>query len=173
MSEAVPGPSPRTIPGKLFAIPFAVVVLFLLWLVFSMAVRFQTIMQQLERTRSAWPAASASLFERYESLLAEDVKLDDSLRSRIRTDLQDARKVTQFDQQSPLLYSLEQSIQEDQQARELVDRIGVADSVLEVLRLDKERSSLQSDFVGQATVNGLRLKLPPVFDLHVNSSHSK
>lgn len=173
MSEAVPGPPPRTIPGKLFAIPFAIIVLFLLWLVFSMAVRFQTIMRQLERTRSTWPAASASLLQRYESLLAVDSGVEDSLRSQIQTDLQNAKKVTQFDQQSPLLSSIERSVHNNQQARQTVDRIGIPESVLEVVRLDKERKSLQTDFVGQATVYGLRLKLPPVFDLNADSDLSQ
>lgn len=173
MSEVVPGPHPRTIPGKLFAIPFAVVVLFLLWLVFSMAVRFQTIMRQLERTRSAWPAASASLIERYESLLSAQASLDGPLRSQIEKEIQEAKKVTQFDQQSQLLHSIEQAILKDQQARGMIDQMAVTDSVLEVQRLDKQRELLQSDFVGQATVNGLRLKLPPIFEIHASNGHSQ
>lgn len=173
MSEAVSSPPPRTISGKLFAIPFAIVILFLLWLVFSMAVRFQTIMQQLERTRSAWPAASAALFERYETLLAADVRLDDSLQSQLKNDLEDAKKVTRFDQQSPLLHSIEQAVLGDQQARQVLERMGLPDPVLEVLRLDKERELLQDDFVGKATVYGLRLKLPPVFDIDSDIGRSE
>lgn len=165
MSEVATTRPPRTIPGKLFAIPFAVVVLFLLWLVFSMAVRFQTIMKQLERTRGAWPAASVSLFERYESLINTNPAWTESQRDALRREIDDAKKVTQFDQQSPKFYRLEQLVRDSGHPQDVVSSHEFPESVLDVIRLDRERELLQNDFVGRATVYGLRLKLPPIFDL--------
>lgn len=165
MSEAATTRPPRTIPGKLFAVPFAVVVLFLLWLVFSMAVRFQTIMKQLERTRGAWPAASVSLFDRYESFLESSSDWSEPQREALRRGIEDAKKVTQFDQQSPKFRLLEQLVRESNLPKDIVASRDFTDSVLDVMQLDRERELLQSDFVGRATVYGLRLKLPPIFDL--------
>ncbi len=50
--------STRGIPGKWFALPFGIVLLFAVWLVVSMAFRFQAIMKQLEATREVWPKAA-------------------------------------------------------------------------------------------------------------------
>lgn len=169
MSEAASTRPPRTISGKLFAVPFAMVVLFLLWLVFSMAVRFQTIMKQLERTRGAWPAASVALFERYESFLDSNPQWNESQRSSLRKSLEEAKKVTQFDQQSPKFAQMEQSVRNSNLPQDFLQNHDMADTVLEVMRLDREREQLQSDFVGRATVYGLRLNLPPIFVLQTEN----
>jgi hypothetical protein len=154
---------PRGIPGRLFVIPFSLVLAFLLWLVFSMAVRFQTIMTQLETTRAAWPAASNLFSARYTAIDAESQKPDEW-----KEQFLDLRKQflasTQFDSQSQVIHRLEELLAKH---REQVPNIGELDSLqpelAKVRQLEEQRQTLQSDFVGKCTVSGLRLKLPPVF----------
>lgn len=154
---------PRGIPGRLFVIPFGLVLAFLLWLVFSMAVRFQTIMRQLETTRAAWPAASNLFSARYAAIDAAVQQPDEWEKQFL-----DLRKQflasTQFDSQSQVINRLEELLAKN---REQVPDIGELDSLqpelAKVRQLEEQRQTLQSDFVGKCTVSGLRLKLPPVF----------
>ncbi|MFN9642744.1 MAG: hypothetical protein ACK56W_22370 [Pirellula sp.] len=155
--------APRGIPGRLFVIPFSFVLAFLLWLVFSMAVRFQTIMTQLETTRAAWPAASNLFSARYAAIDAVGQQPEEW-----KEQFLDLRKQflasTQFDSQSQVINRLEELIAKH---REHVPNIGDLDSLqpelAKVRQLEKQRQTLQSDFVGKCTISGLRLKLPPVF----------
>lgn len=155
----------RGIPGRLFVIPFSIALVFLLWLVFSMAVRFQTIMRQLETTRAAWPAASNLFSARYASIDAGGQQPDEW-----KDQFVDLRKEflssTQFDSQSQVIKKMEELIV--QHGASLPNAVVLDPHQPELSKVrehEARRLSLQSDFVGKCTVAGLRLKLPPVFVL--------
>jgi hypothetical protein len=155
----------RGIPGRLFVIPFSLVLAFLLWLVFSMAVRFQTIMTQLETTRTAWPAASNLFSARYAAIDAAGQQPDEW-----KEQFLDLRKQflasTQFDSQSQVIKKMEELIV--QHGASLPNAVVLDPHQPELSKVrehETRRLSLQSDFVGKCTVAGLRLKLPPVFVL--------
>ena len=154
---------PRGIPGRLFFIPFSLVLAFLLWLVFSMAVRFQTIMTQLETTRAAWPAASSLFTSRY-AAIDESWQQSEEWKQRFSELRKQFLSSTQFDSQSLAIKRLEELLAQD---RGGLPNVGKLDSLrpelAKVQKLEEQRQRLQSDFVGKCTVAGLRLKLPPVF----------
>ena len=155
----------RGIPGRLFVIPFAILLVFLLWLVFSMAVRFQTIMSQLETTRAAWPAASNVFTARYATIDAAKQQPEEW-----KAQFEDLRKQflssTQFDSQSQVIKKLEAGLLKHREnVAGLVDVDPHLPELAKVRELEQKRLALQSDFVGKCTVAGLRLKLPPVFVL--------
>jgi len=152
----------RLIPGRLFAIPFVIVLVFLLWLVFSMANRFQGIMKQLDATRAAWPNASAAFLERVESM-DKTVKeqLGNDLVSKLSALQAETKSSTQFDQQSRAVADMYKLVGSRAELKNSLNHPEVLFE--EVIASEKLRESLQSDFVGRCTVSGLQLKLPPVF----------
>jgi hypothetical protein len=152
----------RLIPGRLFAIPFVIVLVFLLWLVFSMANRFQGIMKQLDATRAVWPNASAAFLDRVESM-DNSVKeqLGNELVSKLSALQAETKASTQFDQQSRAVADMYKLVGSREELKNSLNHPEVLFE--DVIASEKLRESLQSDFVGRCTVSGLQLKLPPVF----------
>lgn len=157
---------PRGIPGKWFALPFGMVLLFAVWLVVSMAFRFQAIMKQLEATREAWPKAAIAMRAHF-----------DDVSSKLQVASEPSRLNSQ-DWDNCLARFAQSSIFDDQSVPakdmiSIVKTISGSDSLLEKLATDetvklvseseRKRSQLQSGIVGWCTVEGLRLKLPPLF----------
>ncbi len=154
------------VSGKLFVVPFAILIAFLLWLIVSMAIRFQVLMVQVEKSRAAWPAASQELATRYDRLLNDASELEPTKRSELQKLHEEFSGVTQFDLQGPRVVELERFLHSNGLSNLEKNSINDGEeSIQELLQLEKVRGELESDFVGRCTVAGLRLKLPPVFSL--------
>ncbi len=180
----------RSVSGKVFVVPFAILILFLLWLVFSIAVRFQTIMTQMDQTRTTWPATVAKLNARYDaieqSMKTGNVTTEPTSTSitapaagepgptsallpaaswdqfkRLRTE---SKRFSQFEQQSVIISQIENLLDAHAETK-LPDELKSDESVRELLQSEKERDELQSGFVGRSTMFSLRLQLPPIFSL--------
>lgn len=153
------------VPGKVFVIPFAVILLFLLWLVFSMAVRFQAIMGQLEKSRAAWPAVAQQLKSRYESIEKGAVELPPEIWKPFAEQKLLFDASTQFDLQVGHALEMEQLLGRESVAKQLPSNLAAVDTeeVRKLVSLEEQREKLQNGFVGGCTMGGLRLKLPPFF----------
>ncbi|XZE21332.1 hypothetical protein SH449x_001232 [Pirellulaceae bacterium SH449] len=155
-SVSLPGP-PRAIPGKWFALPFGMLLLFSLWLVVSMAFRFQAIMKQLEDSREVWPKAAA---------IYRDV-LDEISRESSSDAWQDVKsaftKSSIFDEQSVAVKQLLVKLASDPSERIATEKMKEREEIIAVEQSERTRAQLQSGIVGWCTVKGLRLKLPPLF----------
>lgn len=164
MADQQPSIPPRGIPGKWFALPFGIVLLFAVWLVVSMAFRFQAIMKQLETTREVWPKAA--------NVIRDHLK--DSSQSNAATGpvsqswddcLKRFSKSSIFDEQSLAAKEAIKMMNANQGAANILDKLRESEILRTVTDSELKRSQLQAGIVGWCTVNGLRLKLPPVFVL--------
>lgn len=154
---------PPGIPGRLFVVPFILVLLVLGFLMFSVGARFQTIMGRLEQVRSLWPRASQKLKVRYDAY-AEAV---DASRPSDETNVSELRE--KFDATSLFdTQSVASMVFEDHIANKVGKDWRSSDfqeaDVAKLIETDRQRSIDQHGFIGWLTVNGLRLKLPPVYD---------
>lgn len=156
-----------TVPGKVFVIPFAVILLFLLWLVFSMAVRFQAIMRQLEKSRAAWPAVAQQLKARYESIDKAAAELPPEIQKPFAEQKLLFDSSTQFDLQVGHVLEMEQLLGRGSVAKQLPSELSNVDTeeIRKLASLEEQRANLQNGFVGGCTMGGLRLRLPPFFRL--------
>lgn len=159
---------PRGIPGKWFALPFGMVLLFAVWLVVSMAFRFQAIMKQLEATREAWPKA-ALVMQDYFDKVASNLQVASEPSSVNSEGWDDCRsrfsQSSIFDDQSLAakeMIGLAMTVAGD---KSLLEKVSTDETVKLVSESERKRSQLQSGIVGWCTVEGLRLKLPPLFVL--------
>ena len=160
---------PRGIPGKWFALPFGMVLLFAVWLVVSMAFRFQAIMRQLEATREVWPRAAVII--RTNVTNSSQTQLSSAELSNSNTNAWDdclARfsKSSIFDEQSIAAREIIEMVKSVTSEKSALERVFADETFKSVLESERKRSQLQSGIVGWCTVKGLRLKLPPLFVLH-------
>lgn len=164
MADQQPLTPPRGIPGKWFALPFGIVLLFAVWLVVSMAFRFQAIMKQLEATREVWPKAANVIRDHLNDSLSSDAasgsvspSWDDCLKRFSKSSI--------FDEQSLAAKEAIEMMNAQQQAADRLAKLRENEILKAVTDSELKRSQLQAGIVGWCTVNGLRLKLPPVFVL--------
>lgn len=132
---------------------------------FSVAMRFQTIMARLEEVRSLWPNASQELGQRYE-------RMNDSLvRSNGAATKEEWESVRQafsssslFDRQSTVSTAVEHQIAKSlsEPERNLSDF--ELPGLSKLIEAEKRRRVSQDDMIGWLTVQSLRLKLPAIYD---------
>jgi hypothetical protein len=163
MSSQEPQNAARGIPGKWFVIPFTIILVFVGWLVISMAVRFEAITEQLNETRSAWPRAAEVYAQGFALIEAEQSKASSDSRAAVTTQKTEMSKTTLFDRQSVKVKELLGTIEDDRESRLLLAQFQSHEALQELDKSEKRREQLQSGIVGWFTVEGLRLKLPPVF----------
>ena len=157
---------PLGIPGRLFVGPFVLVTVVLGVLMFSIAMRFQTIMARLEEVRSLWPNASQELAPRYDRINENLIKSNVALAVKEEWEL--GRQAFQasglFDRQSTVSVALERQIASTLPALERnlsdFDSPGIA----KLLEAEQRRKVSQDDMIGWLTVQSLRLKLPSIYD---------
>ncbi|MCU0721210.1 MAG: hypothetical protein MUC83_15975 [Pirellula sp.] len=157
---------PRGIPGKWFALPFGMVLLFAVWLVVSMAFRFQAIMRQLEETRAVWPGAavvirthvrdaSQAFASGVESNISNTKAWDDCIARFSKSSI--------FDEQSIAAREMFEMAKPIAGEKTALEKVFADESFRSVCESERKRSQLQSGIVGWCTLKGLRLKLPPLF----------
>jgi hypothetical protein len=153
----------KGIPGKWFVIPLGTTLTFLVWLVISMALRFQAITDQLKETRSAWPTAADIYSQSFALIESEASQAAAETRSAIASQKADLVKTTMFDKQSVVIKQILDAVGKDKQAQLLLAQFSSHEALQELDKSERIREQLQSGIVGWFTIEGLRLKLPPVF----------
>ena len=162
--------SPSGIPGRLFVIPFVLVLTILGVLMFSVAVRFQSIMARLEEARSLWPNGSQELETRYDSI--KDSLIHSGASETVRNEWDVARQEfnlsSLFDRQSIASVALERQIFKTRTASERNSSDFDLPGISKLIEAESRRKKSQEDMIGWLTVQGLRLKLPPIYDPRTN-----
>lgn len=162
---------PASISGKAFALPFVVVLIFLVYLMFAVAVRFQTIMARLEEVRSLWPNASKELVPRYERLngFVANASVSESVKKEWEADWQEFGMSSQFDRQSVASLQIESllemaalDLRNDDAANSGSDFS--SPGISKLIEAESRRKIAQNGAIGWLTVQGLRLKLPPIYE---------
>ncbi len=157
---------PGGIPGKWFVLPFVFVLIVLGGVMFAIALRFQAIMARLEESRSLWPTASQELRPRYEQL-TESI-ISSTADPATKEDLSKYRKEfnisSQFDRQAAVSLAIENQIRRDFQNSQLRASDFESPGISKLIQAEGRRKKSQEDIIGWLTVQGLRLKLPPIYD---------
>jgi hypothetical protein len=172
-SDAAPNSwkRPSGISGRLFVVPFVLVTVVLGVLMFSVAMRFQTIMTRLEEVRTLWPAASQELEPRYERI--NQNLLSSNVAKEVKAEWESARKTFQgsslFDRQSAVSISLERQIAKSQLASDRNLSDFELPGLSKLIEAERRRRSSQDDMIGWLTVQSLRLKLPSIYDPLANN----
>ena len=157
---------PRGLSGRLFVVPFVLVLVVLGLLMFAVAARFQTIMSLLEESRSLWPTASQELGLRYDRLNEhfEDVSVADAVKQDWISNQWEFKASSQFDRQSIASQMIENRIRQSLDEFHRVAADFEKPSILKLREVEGRRKKSQEGILGWLTVQGLRLKLPPIYD---------
>ncbi len=162
---------PGSLSGRLFVVPFVLALAVLGLLMFAVAARFQSIMAQLEESRSLWPTASQELGLRYDRLndFFDNVSVADPVKQDWMNFQREFRASSQFDRQSIVSQLIEnrirQSLDEVQRNTSDFEKPGI----IKLTEVEGRRKKSQEGFIGWLTVQGLRLKLPPIYDPRANN----
>jgi hypothetical protein len=162
---------PRGIPGRLFVFPFVLVTVVLGILMFSVAMRFQTIMARLEEVRSLWPNASQELEPRYkrisDNLMSSNVT--PAVKEEWESGLQAFHLSGLFDRQSAASIALERQIEKAQSVSARSPSDFDLPGISKLLQAEQRRRESQDDMIGWLTVQSLRLKLPLIYDPRISN----
>lgn len=162
-----------TVSGRHFVIPFVIVLALLLALTLSIALQFQSIMRQLDESRSRWPAASADFALRYAA--ANQAILDRRTNEPIPTMrewptvYQSFLTTTQYDRQLPHALRLEEMIfraHSNDPSKVLIQlepNVPRTPSVTKWLESEQKRIEYEQSWLGRLTMACLRLKLQEPF----------
>ena len=157
---------PGGISGRLFVLPFVGVLVFLGFLTFSMAVRFQSIMARLEEVRSVWPIASVELSQRYDRL--NETFAGSNVGKTIIAEWESKRREfkvsSQFDRQSAASLVIENQIVRSLEGNQRSISDFELPGISKLLEAENRRRTAQNGIIGWLTVQGLRLKLPPIYE---------
>ena len=160
------GKRPLGISGRLFVVPFVLVTAVLGVLMFSVAMRFQTIMARLEEVRSLWPNASQELEPRYERI--SDNLMKSNVAPAVKEEWESGRQAFLvsglFDRQSTASIALERQIEKALSASERDLSDFDSPGISKLLEAEQRRRVSQDDMIGWLTVQSLRLKLPLIYD---------
>lgn len=162
---------PGGIPGKWFVLPFVVALVVLGGVTFAMARRFQTIMARLEESRSLWPTASQKLGQRYEQLTKsmDTSTMEQALKEGWTNNRKEFNVSSQFDRQSAASLTIENQIRRNFKESERNESDFKSPGISKLIQAESRRKKAQDDIIGWLTVQGLRLKLPPIYDPLANN----
>lgn len=162
---------PSSVSGRLFVLPFVGVLVFLGVLTFSIALRFQFIMARLEEVRSVWPNASAELSQRYDRFNESFASSTEA--ETIRKDWESQRREfkvsSQYDRQSAASLVIENQIKRSLDSNQQSNSDFELPGISKLLEAENRRKKAQNGIIGWLTVQGLRLKLPPIYDPLANN----
>ncbi len=165
-------PNSPTLSGRAAVVPFVIILVLGLVFVLSIAIQFQRIMTQLDRSRSVWPRAQLALADRYRNandfldanrFLANPISITDWRNQQIKF-----RETVQFDRQVESAIELEKMLQsfetDPKTAEEAKITLATSNEDLDKLvESERIRNDVQTSFLGRWTMFLLRLKTPPVF----------
>lgn len=165
-------PNSPTLSGRAAVLPFVIILVLGLVFVLSVAIQFQRIMTQLDRSRSVWPRAQLALADRYRNandfldanrFLANPISITDWRNQQIKF-----RETVQFDRQVESAIELEKMLlsfeSDPKTAEEAKITLAISNEDLEKLvESERIRNDVQTSILGRWTMFLLRLKTPPVF----------
>jgi hypothetical protein len=173
IEKEVPVEQVDRIPGKFAVVAFSIILILGLISVLAIGLQFQTIMNRLDASRSAWPEASKELAERFnqaEQFLASvDYLGDTPAVMDWRYYYAQFAESRQFDRQIISATKLEEMLEALLSQKSLpentpITAIKAGSGLLNLLEKEQLRKSSEQGTLGTWTKTLLRLKTPPYFE---------
>lgn len=173
VEKEVPVEEVDRIPGKIAVVAFSAILVLGLISVLAIGLQFQTIMNRLDASRSAWPEASKELAQRFDQaeqyLASVDYLGNSPTLMDWRYHYSQFSESRQFDRQVIPATKLEDMLEALLSQRSLpptapITSIKAGSGLLNLLEREQLRKSSERGFLGTWTKALLRLKTPPYFE---------
>lgn len=173
VEKEVPVEEVDRIPGKIAVVAFSIILVLGLISVLAIGLQFQTIMNRLDASRSAWPEASKELAQRFDQaeqyLASVDYLGNSQTLMDWRYHYSQFSESRQFDRQVIPATKLEDMLEALLSQRSLpptapITSIKAGSGLLNLLEKEQLRKSSEQGFLGTWTKALLRLKTPPYFE---------
>lgn len=173
VEKEVPVEEVDRIPGKIAVVAFSIILVLGLISVLAIGLQFQTIMNRLDASRSAWPEASKELAQRFDQaeqyLASVDYLGNSPTLLDWRYHYSQFSESRQFDRQVMPATKLEDMLEALLSQRSLpptapITAIKAGSGLLNLLEKEQLRKSSEQGFLGTWTKALLRLKTPPYFE---------
>ena len=173
VEKEVPVEEVDRIPGKIAVVAFSALLVLGLISVLAIGLQFQTIMNRLDASRSAWPEASKELAQRFDQaeqyLASVDYLGNSQTLMDWRYHYSQFSESRQFDRQVIPATKLEDMLEALLSQRSLpptapITSIKADSGLLNLLEKEQLRKSSEQGFLGTWTKALLRLKTPPYFE---------
>ena len=173
VEKEVPVEEVDRIPGKIAVVAFSIILVLGLISVLAIGLQFQTIMNRLDASRSAWPEASKELAQRFDQaeqyLASVDYLGNSPTLMDWRYYYSQFSESRQFDRQVMPATKLEDMLEALLSQRSLpptapITAIKAGSGLLNLLEKEQLRKSSEQGFLGTWTKALLRLKTPPYFE---------
>jgi hypothetical protein len=161
------------IPGKIAVVAFSMILILGLISVLAIGLQFQTIMNRLDASRSAWPEASKELAQRFDQaeqfLASVDYMGNSPTLMDWRYHYSQFAESRQFDRQVTSASKLEEMLEALLSQQSLpptapITEIKAGSGLLNLLEKEQLRKASEQGTLGTWTKTLLRLKTPPYFE---------
>ena len=173
IEKQVPVEEVDRIPGKIAVVAFSTILVLGLISVLAIGLQFQTIMNRLDASRSAWPEASKELSQRFDQaeqyLASVDYMGNSPTLMDWRYHYAQFAESRQFDRQVMSATKLEEMLEALLSQQSLPPTAPIAaikpgSGLLNLLEKEQLRKSSEQGTLGTWTKAMLRLKTPPYFE---------
>ena len=173
IEKEVPVEQVDRIPGKIAVVAFSMILILGLISVLAIGLQFQTIMNRLDASRSAWPEASKELAQRFNQaeqfLSSVDYMGNSPTLMDWRYHYAQFAESRQFDRQVMSATKLEEMLEALLSQQSLPPTAPIAaikpgSGLLNLLEKEQLRKSSEQGTLGTWTKALLRLKTPPYFE---------
>ncbi len=173
IEKQVPVEEVDRIPGKIAVVAFSIILILGLISVLAIGLQFQTIMNRLDASRSAWPEASKELAQRFDQaeqyLSNADYMGNSATLMDWRYHYAQFAESRQFDRQVMSATKLEEMLEALLSQKSLpedapITAIKAGSGLLNLLEKEQLRKSSEQGNLGIWTKSLLRLKTPPFFE---------
>lgn len=173
IEKQVPVEEVDRIPGKIAVVAFSIILILGLISVLAIGLQFQTIMNRLDASRSAWPEASKELAQRFNQaeqfLSSVDYMGNSPTLMDWRYHYAQFAESRQFDRQVMSATKLEEMLEALLSQQSLPPTAPIAaikpgSGLLNLLEKEQLRKSSEQGTLGTWTKALLRLKTPPYFE---------
>jgi len=173
IEKEVPVEQVDRIPGKIAVVAFSFILILGLISVLAIGLQFQTIMNRLDASRSAWPEASKELAQRFDQAEQYFASVDYMDNSPTLIDWRyhyaQFAESRQFDRQVTSANKLEEMLEALLSQQSLppaapITAIKAGSGLLNLLEKEQSRKSSEQGTLGTWTKTLLRLKTPPYFE---------
>ena len=173
IEKQVPVEEVDRIPGKIAVVAFSTILVLGLISVLAIGLQFQTIMNRLDASRSAWPEASKELAQRFNQaeqfLSSVDYMGNSPTLMDWRYHYAQFAESRQFDRQVASATKLEEMLEALLSQKSLpedapITAIKAGSGLLNLLEKEQLRKSSEQGILGTWTKAMLRLKTPPYFE---------
>jgi len=173
IEKEVPVEQVDRIPGKIAVVAFSMILILGLISVLAIGLQFQTIMNRLDASRSAWPEASKELAQRFDQaeqfLASVDYMGNSPTLMDWRYHYSQFAESRQFDRQVTSASKLEEMLEALLSQQSLpptapITEIKAGSGLLNLLEKEQLRKASEQGTLGTWTKTLLRLKTPPYFE---------